>query len=257
MQLRRCAQSLQLSVVTLTDLTPALFRVKQLGEAYMKSPLHGGHCEHRIQLAPSWAKHEPPVHGVDGWLSRRHVLDLAVAADDVKSCFEVFVYAMAWGYGDNGYGPYRTGRIIEGAGSPHNCGSFVHELKGAAAKGWRSGFEFLKDHSPKYLGPAFGTKLLYFVSPSSDRAPILDSIVAGWLLANGVATETKSIDSRRFDLDQYVCYVKFVDEALVVLSKVTNSSDIADRGFVEYLVFQDHLFSRTLASFSPWLHNLD
>lgn len=244
-------------MVTLTDLSPALLRVKQLGEAYEKSPLVGGHREHRVQLAPSWAKHEPPVHGVEGWLSRRQVLDLAVAADDVESCFEVFVHAMAWGYGDNGYGPYRTGRIIEEAGSPHNCGGFVDELKGAAAEGWRSGYEFLKDHSPKYLGPAFGTKLLYFVSPSSDRAPILDLIVSDWLKAQGVATSKGSFNSRRFDVGQYGDYVDFVDKALVVLSKAANLADVADRGFVEYLVFQDQLFSQATTSFPQWLHNLD
>ena len=245
------------SVAKLTDLSGALSRVKRLGEAYSTSPLSGGHRGHSVRLAPSWVKHEPPVQGVDGRLTRQHVLDLAQKAGDAESCFEVFLHAMAWGYGDNGYGPYRTDRIAGEIGSAETCGTFLLNLKNAAASGCGSGYEFLQSNSPKYLGPAFGTKLLYFVSPIEKRAPILDSVVSGWLWSYGVATDQESIDSRLYDGDQYARYVDFVDRSTAGLSIVTDLDDVADRGFVEYLIFQDRLFSRAVDAFPQWLHNFE
>jgi len=244
-------------VVTLTDLSGAVSRVKRLGEAYAMSPLPGGHRAHAVRLVPSWAKHEPPVTGVDARLTRQHVLDLAEKADDVESCFEVFLHAMAWGYGDNGYGPYRTDRIAAEIGTPAECGTFLLNLKNEASAGWRSGYEFLQSNSPKYLGPAFGTKLLYFVSPQQNRAPILDSVVSGWLWSHGVATDQESIDSRLYDIDQYARYVNFVDQSAAALSTLTDLDDVADRGFIEYLIFQDRLLSRAMNSFPQWIHNLE
>ncbi len=249
-------QLLLLSVVTLTEYVAALDRVKRLGEAYSESPLQGGYRAHSVPLASSWAKNEPPVHGTNGRLSRAHVLDLAKGASDVASCFGVFVSAMAWGYGDNGYGPFRTNRVVESMGSPEKCGEFVLSLKGAAVDGWKSGYTTLMENRFTHFGPAFATKLLYFVSSETDRAPILDSIVSGWLWSHGVASEENSVDSRAFDENQYARFVEFVDLAAVELKKGFGLADADDRGFVEYLLFYDRMFTRSTQDFPPWLRQI-
>ncbi len=241
---------------TLTDLRPALDRVRRLGEAYSKSPLPGGYRAHSVRLAPSWERNEPSVRGVEGRLSRQHVLDLARDASDVSSCCEVFLYAMAWGYGDNGYGLFRSNRVVESIRSREKCGEFVSGLKGAAAAGWESGYEYMASHRYTHLGPAFATKILYFVSPETDRSPILDSVVSGWLWRHGVATEQEPIDSRMFDVSQYERFVGFVDRAVTVLKDELGNSEVGDRGFVEYLLFYDRLYTRSKLNFPDWMDHI-
>ena len=72
-----------------------------------------------------------------------------------------------------------------------------------------------------------------------------------------MATDQESIDSRLYDGDQYARYVDFVDRSTAGLSIVTDLDDVADRGFVEYLIFQDRLFSRAMDAFPQWLHNFE
>jgi hypothetical protein len=241
----------------LTEYVVALDRVRRLGDAYSKSPLSGGYPAHSVLLAASWANNEPPIHGRNGRLSRAQVLDLAKGASDAASCFEVFVYAMAWGYGDNGYGPFRTNRVIDSMGSPEKCGEFVWGLKCAAAEGWKSGYNYLASHRVMFFGPAFATKILYFVSPETNRSPILDSVVSGWLWSNDVATKQQAIDSRIFDDDQYARFVQFVDLAAATLKNDVGIAEAGDRGFVEYLLFYDRLFMRSMQEFPPWIRQVN
>ena len=80
------------------------------------------------------------------------------AADAPADAARAFLTVMAWGYGQVGYGPFRVRR------------------------------PFLGDNGvPRLarLGPAFGTKFLYFCSPAGSRpALILDRLVAAWLREN-------------------------------------------------------------------------
>jgi hypothetical protein len=97
-----------------------------------------------------------------------------------------FVAVMAWGYGRVGYGPFRVRRVLDAA--PH-IGVQLQAAAGAAAEGRPvEAYASLGDHGAArlpYLGPAFGTKFLYFCSPAGRRpALILDRLVARWLREN-------------------------------------------------------------------------
>lgn len=89
---------------------------------------------------------------------------------------------MAWGYGRVGYGPHRVQRVLEttrDAGPILRCAA--DEL---ASGGPVRAYVRLGDHGAARLpglGPAFGTKFLYFCSPPGGPALILDRLVAGWL----------------------------------------------------------------------------
>jgi hypothetical protein len=97
-----------------------------------------------------------------------------------------FLAVMAWGYGRVGYGPFRVRRVLDAA---PNAGVQLQAAAGAAAEGRPvEAYACLGDHGAArlpYLGPAFGTKFLYFCSSTGRRpALILDRLVARWLREN-------------------------------------------------------------------------
>lgn len=93
-----------------------------------------------------------------------------------------FMAVMIWGYGKTGYGPYRTRRIMKS--DPHAIPHLAAVANALAERGPVAAYEALSGaHRVKYLGPAFGTKLLTSW-PQPRRQPqglILDSVIADWL----------------------------------------------------------------------------
>ena len=93
---------------------------------------------------------------------------------------------MAWGYGGVGYGPFRVGRVLASVPDPGV------RLQAAAAELTRgepvNAYSLLGDGGVPALpglGPAFGTKFLYFCPrPPGCTALILDRLVASWLRQN-------------------------------------------------------------------------
>jgi hypothetical protein len=90
---------------------------------------------------------------------------------------------MAWGYGRVGYGPYRVHRVLE---TTLDAGSILQSAAGELGSGGPvRAYVLLGEHGAARLpglGPAFGTKFLYFCSPSgASPALILDRLVADWL----------------------------------------------------------------------------
>jgi len=110
----------------------------------------------------------------------------AAGADAPRStgqAVDAFLAAMAWGYGDTvGYGRFRTRRILD---SREDAPDRLRAVAIAVAEeGAIFGYRALATTSRlEGLGPAFGTKLLYFWQPPGARpqALIFDAFVAGWL----------------------------------------------------------------------------
>jgi Putative 8-oxoguanine DNA glycosylase OGG-like protein len=91
-----------------------------------------------------------------------------------------------WPGGRVGYGPFRVERVLAGTRDPAAClQSAASEL---ASSGPLKAYALLGDNGmPRlpHLGPAFGTKYLYFCPPPRDHpALILDRLVAAWLRDN-------------------------------------------------------------------------
>ena len=97
----------------------------------------------------------------------------------------------------------------------------------------------------KGLGPAFATKLLYVLSEQNNRAPIIDAVVSKWLQRKEI-----SVSSTTYDESQYELYINFVDECLDSIKElvrqklISHRDEFCDRGFIEYLIFQDELYWR-------------
>lgn len=96
---------------------------------------------------------------------------------------QAFLAVMAWGYGRVGYGPYRVQRLLDG--TPDAGTQLQAAARALAGQGPVAAYARLGDHGVARLaglGPAFGTKFLYFCSPpGSPPALILDRLVAQWL----------------------------------------------------------------------------
>jgi hypothetical protein len=109
------------------------------------------------------------------------------AADSPTSATSAFLVVMAWGFGSVGYGRYRTQGIL--ANTP-DAGGRLHAVARTLAKEGADGaYRRLArpaDCQLRGLGPAFGTKFLYFCQPPGQTvtALILDQLVSIWLARN-------------------------------------------------------------------------
>jgi hypothetical protein len=62
-------------------------------------------------------------------------------------------------------------------------------------------------HRVAGLGPSFGSKFLYFVSPEGRRALMLDQVLAGWLDREAAL----SLNPTRWSVNTYTTYVTAMD----------------------------------------------
>jgi hypothetical protein len=131
--------------------------------------------------------HVPVLAALPDQLSRELVRQACRdAAGTPAAALDAFIAVMAWGYGRVGYGPYRVRRVLASVPDP---GERLQAAAGELARvGPAAAYVLLGDSGvPRLpgLGPAFGTKFLYFCSPPGGRtALILDRLVAAWLRAN-------------------------------------------------------------------------
>jgi hypothetical protein len=106
------------------------------------------------------------------------------AARSPTAAWQAFMVVMVWGQGMTGYGPWRTARILRDTSEAKERLARVarHLTQGGALDAYR---RFGGDCRLRWLGPAFGTKYLYFC-PQSPGSPalILDRLVAQWLTRN-------------------------------------------------------------------------
>jgi hypothetical protein len=107
----------------------------------------------------------------------------AYAADSPAHAELAFLAVMAWGYGQVGYGPFRVRRLLD---ATPDAGAHLQAAASELARGGPvKAYARLGDGGTARiarLGPAFGTKFLYFCSATANRpALILDRLVARWL----------------------------------------------------------------------------
>lgn len=106
------------------------------------------------------------------------------ATDDPESAASAFLAVMAWGFGSLGYGQYRTTAILTGTPDASvKLQAVAHTLAQEGADGAYRRMARPGDCKLRRLGPAFGTKFLYFCQPTGQAvtALILDQFVATWL----------------------------------------------------------------------------
>jgi Putative 8-oxoguanine DNA glycosylase OGG-like protein len=115
-------------------------------------------------------------------LDREHVrVACAGAASTPAAAWQGFMVVMVWGYGRVGYGPWRTARIR--SDTPKVQDRLARVAQHLAERGAVDAYRLLAgDCRLRWLGPAFGTKYLYFCPQRPEsQALILDRLVARWL----------------------------------------------------------------------------
>ncbi len=235
----------------------AIARLNVLLTQYRRG--EGNYLNQTSSTGASWADYK------DGSIILKEISrgELLENAKDLETNLEnFFVRIMAWGFGPAGYAHYRTNRIL----------SELNTVDGRTINGWMNGLRSQSKLSPsdafayleskggkiKFLGPAFATKVLYFLSPVGNRAPILDSVVVSWLWRYSIASKKHLITLEFANRDGYKRYIDFVDKALDQLSNLlTQSSDENDRGFIEYLMFQDQLAYQLDFGLENWMRRAD
>jgi hypothetical protein len=96
-------------------------------------------------------------------LDRGHVRNAVQGRLAVGDTEGAFLATMIWGYGRVGYGHFRTGQVLANPGS-------AAALKGALSSDPVVSYARLAgSHRLRGLGPAFGTKWLYFASGRDAR----------------------------------------------------------------------------------------
>lgn len=133
----------------------------------------------------AFPKHQRRLDDLPAALDRGDVRRVAVDAIQSPEAAEfAFLVVKAWGEGDNGYGPTRALESLEVTDQPgRRLQTAAEKLRDRGAHG---AYEAMSDGGACRifnLGPAFGTKFLYFAQPREQRprALIHDKNVGGWL----------------------------------------------------------------------------
>lgn len=174
------------------------------------------------------------------------VLGTASGNIDDAAVVKAFLASMIWGYGLVGYGPFRTERILtrnSTAPDEETVNQLVAVAAIAQSKGGVEAFDHVATQRRsgtaylKYLGPAFGTKFLYFLTKAStvQTTPVFDSLVHGWLQQH--APETGSFSLSWWDTSSYERYVDLLQSWAAELSAPGGYSLEADD--LEFLMFRD------------------
>lgn len=202
-------------------------------------------------LAPST---DTTSSGKSPRIDRRSVLALCAPATlgtssghtDEAAVVKAFLASMIWGYGLVGYGPYRTERVLtrdSTARDEEAIAQLVEIANIAQSTGGVAAFDHVATRRRegtnylKYLGPAFGTKLLYFLTKASNvqTTPVLDSVVHGWLQQH--APEVGSFSLSWWDTSSYKRYVDLLHSWKTGLSSLVGYPIDADD--LEFLMFSD------------------
>lgn len=136
----------------------------------------------------AFPKHRDNLMRLPSSLDRDDVRRVAArAAHDPDEAEFAFLVVKAWGEGDNGYGPFRAQESLEVTTEPGTRLMTVAQTLGV--RGALAAYQRLSDRGECRifsLGPAFGTKFLYFCQPDDQRprALIHDKNVSDWLRDN-------------------------------------------------------------------------
>ena len=134
---------------------------------------------------------------------------------DEQAVVTAFLASMIWGYGTTGYGPYRTARVLTSDPCAIAHLTETAERAQASADGGIDAFDHIagsRKNTPylKYLGPAFGTKFLYFLTAASSTArttPVMDAVVRRWFRTHAGI----NLVTWRWEKGRYRTYLEALD----------------------------------------------
>ncbi|MGP5725410.1 8-oxoguanine DNA glycosylase OGG fold protein [Arthrobacter rhombi] len=203
-----------------------------------------------IQVASRWNtatwSRQFPAHQAffDGLktdrLNRHEAVQHIGRINNETEAVEAFLLAMLWGYGPVGYGAFRTRRILDEPGAYQ---ALLEVAQTAQTEGGLEAFNLIcarRDQNRgylKWLGPAFGTKFLYFATAAvapQQATPVMDAVVRRWFAKH--APDHQLI----VDVWHQPSYKVFLDCLEAWSSELTAfSGETVTKDEVEYLIFAD------------------
>ena len=161
----------------------------------------------RQRISKIAASFEPSGDGGKASILRSDVFD---RSDDPV---DLFLVAMAWGFGTMGYGCWRTINMInpEGRNEEGRAKTAVDAYRtawseggaGAVARAWASGPAKIRG-----LGPAFASKVAYFAAYDRDagKGPLIADLNTAWAV-----WALAGISDSRSKPKQYAAYVEWCE----------------------------------------------
>lgn len=178
-------------------------------------------------------------------LSRPEILNPGGDGERHQAVTTSFIAAMIWGYGQVGYGPYRTERVLTESKDAVASLVDIADIAQNPTQGGLRAFESIAANrmsSPsgylKYLGPAFGTKFLYFLTKATDdvdTTPVMDALVAKWFRQH--APEVKRFKLSSWNSSSYETYLASLRSWADELAQLRPGSEPLDLDDVELLIF--------------------
>jgi hypothetical protein len=124
-----------------------------------------------------------------------------------RGMFEAMIIVYAWGWSTTPVGVTRAQSTV-GAGVERLGSALLAARDAMRTGGPRDGYSALGGpHRVAGLGPSFGSKFLYFVSPEDRRALILDQLVADWLARDA----SLSLNATRWSVRRYEAYLSIMN----------------------------------------------
>ena len=162
-----------------------------------------------------------------GFLNREIVKQTVQGKSEESKYIEGFLAVMIWGYANDSRGPHRTKQVLSQKNALMSIEKAYIALLNDDVVG---AYNALVTNGPKYLGPAFATKYLYFASQDSTSPTplILDSQVTEGLTRWGNSLYN-SITANAKDYLNYLDYMK------LAASKIGMSEED-----LEFLVFSEN-----------------
>lgn len=208
-------------------------RIKQLAQEWLDAGKPEQEGFEWIRSRSNWKRdidsRQMFISNLPAILNRREVR-LITSARTIQ-VVDKFLATMIWGYGDLGYGSFRVKTMFSTSGFQEK----LQKSYAYAAGGDHMGaYEYLSKNPINQLGPAFGTKWIFFIGSPEFSAPIYDSVVSKWI-ERFASKEFSGIptSSTRWNLRTYSRYHQWMNQI---------SSDFGiNAGELELIIFQDAL----------------
>ena len=161
-----------------------------------------------------------------GFLDRKIVKETVAKYAERNCHVEGFLAVMIWGYAADPRGPSRTKRVLSQSNASESIKASYRAL---SENDIYSAYEKLETKGPKFLGPAFASKYLYFAYVGRETLTplILDSLVSEGLQRwGGVNFSSTSVSAKT-----YIDYLQYMSNSAAKLE--VSPEDL------EFLVFSE------------------
>jgi hypothetical protein len=267
------AEKLTKSELAKGDESAAIARVGKLAQAYWESDSNPNFLKHGPEwVGERWSRvldRPELVHFAwkPEWekkITRELLLECWEDAGDKEGALEAFFLTMAWGFGANFRGPWKTFEMLKSM-RERDFGAYLLEVRAKARHSNEEAYRSLLSKRVTQLGPVYASKLLYAMSPAGNRSPVMDMWIERWgqrmFELDFRVHSSSSIDSNVAALSRFTTFCESALDAVSKSAPASRPSSESDVGFIEYLIFWDAKYKwsrwKRESEFPAWIQNVN